>query len=285
VLSPFKYFAPHTLSQASALLLDEGPRARALAGGTALLVALERAQTSVDAVINLKGIPGMRDISFDARQGLRVGALVTLTDLGRNAAVRAHYPLLIQAIDFFATPQVRNLATLGGSLCVAAPAGDLVVTCLALDAMVHIHGPLGERTLPVDPFLRTWGGTVLEPGELLTQIEIPLPHGGAHYRRFMVRAAVDVPLVNLAIALEQEKGVVSHARIVLGANGPRATRMPRAEQSLLQRCLDPAAIERTAAFVAEDAYPLDDLRASRAYRRGLIGVLTRRMLLQFAPRN
>jgi aerobic carbon-monoxide dehydrogenase medium subunit len=282
VLAPFKYFAPETLDQASALLIEHGPRARALAGGTALLVALERAQSSADAVINLKQIPGLKEISFGPAQGLRLGALVTLSELRRSEAVRTHYPVLNETIDFIATPQVRNLATVGGNLCAAAPAADLSVTLLALDARVRICSPRGGQVLALDSFFPTWGGTILAPGEILTQIEIPLPRGSAHYSRFMIRQAVDVPLANLAIAIEKQREMISNARIVLGANGARPTRMRRAERALEQYRLSTATIARAEELVAADSFPTDDLRASRTYRREVIGVMTRRILMALA---
>ncbi|HZQ10670.1 MAG TPA: xanthine dehydrogenase family protein subunit M [Anaerolineae bacterium] len=283
MLAPFAYFAPSSLAEASALLLANGPRARVLAGGTSLLVALERSQASADAVINLKRIPSLRDITYDSHAGLQIGALATLSELLRSAPIQKHYPVLIETMGFMATPQVQNLATIGGNLCQAAPAADLIVTLLALDATVRLYSSNGERSLSLDSFLPTWGGTILQPGEILTRIDIPLPRGKAHYDRFMIRSAADVPLANLAGVLEIENDLITHTRLVVGANGARPTRMLRAERALIGQRGDAACIEHAAELVVPDVYPPDDWRASREYRRALIATLTRRMLTRLVP--
>ncbi|MCC7163764.1 MAG: xanthine dehydrogenase family protein subunit M [Anaerolineae bacterium] len=281
MIDPLQYFAPTTLQQASSLLVQWGPRARMLSGGTALLPALERAQWSATAIVNLKTIPGLRELEFDPSDGLHVGALVTLAELQRSPIVRAHYPVLQETIAYVATPQVRNLATLGGNLCVATPTADLAIILLALDARVTVHRVGGKDTLSLDRFYPTWGGTQLAQGEILTGISIPPPRGSARYQRFMVRQAVDVPLVNFAIALEQQEGQISHARIVLGGSGPRPLRMIRAERALLGQLAGRETFARAIDLVIADAYPPDDLRASRAYRHELLRVLLRRTFSTF----
>jgi carbon-monoxide dehydrogenase medium subunit len=276
MLAPFEYFAPRNLQQASELLIQRGPRARVLSGGTALLPALERAQLSADAIVNLKTIPGIRELVWNPSRGLRVGALATLADLYRSPVVREHYPVLTETIAYVATPQVRNMATVGGNLCTATPTADLAITLLALDARVTIHGLAGERTLPLDSFYPTWGGTHLAPGEILTGIDIPPMRGSARYERFMVREAVDVPLANFAVLLNTQDRVISHARIVLGGNGPRPMRMLRAERALTAQLALPDALAHATDLVIADAFPPDDARATRAYRRDLLAVLMRR---------
>lgn len=283
MIDPLQYFAPVNLQQASELLFRLGPRARVLSGGTALLPALERAQMSADAVVNLKNIPALRELEFDPTRGLRVGALVTLAELQHSSIVRTHYPVLIETIAYIATPQVRNLATLGGNLCVGTPTADLAITLLTLEARVTIHGLEGERTVSLDSFYPTWGGTQLAPGEILIGISIPLPRGSARYQRFMVRQAVDVPLANFAILLEQQGGIISHARIALGGSGPRPLRMVRAERALLSQVAGQDAFARAIELVIADAYPPDDARASRSYRHALLRVLLRRMFDALAP--
>lgn len=285
MIDPLQYFAPVNLQQASELLIRLGPRARVLAGGTALLPALERAQMSADAIVNLKTIPAMRELDFDPSGGLRVGALVTLAELQRSPIVHTHYPVLIETIAVVATPQVRNLATLGGNLCVATPTADLAITLLALDAQVTIHNTAGERIVSLDSFYPTWGGVMLAPGEILTGISIPPPRGSARYQRFMVRQAVDVPLANFAILLELGRGNISHARIVLGGCGPRPIRMVRAERALLGQAARDDTFVRAIELVIADAHPADDARASRSYRHELLRALLRRNLAALARAN
>lgn len=277
MLYPFEYFAPNTLAEASELLVRLGPRARPLAGGTALLAALERGQTSAEAVVNLKAIPGLREILFDPAQGLTLGALVTLADLIQSPVIRSHAPVLVDTARVMATPQVRTLATVGGNLCQALPAADLAVTLLALDAQVSLSGPQGSRTLALDQFFAAWGGAQLAPGEILTTIHVP-PSRPALYTRFSVREAVDVPLANLAVALDLADGRVKTARIVVGANGPRPTRAIRAERALLDQTPTPTTLAEVADLVVADYYPADDARASRWYRQTVMRVLVQRAL-------
>lgn len=278
LLAPFQYFQPDTLERASELLTSLGPRARVYAGGTALLLALERRQLSADALVNLKRIPGLHALNFDPARGLSISALVTLDELMRAEAVLTHYPVLAETARYIATPQVRNLATVIGNVCTAAPAADLAVTLLALDAVVHIYSVQGERAVPLGEFFPTWGGSILAPGEIVTRIEIPLTFQHATYQRFMVREAVDVPLANVAAAVRFEKDVLVEARIVVGANGPRPTRMVRAEGALAGKTPDEQRLAEAVELAAADAYPADDGRASRWHRQQVVRVLVRRAL-------
>lgn len=278
LLAPFQYLAPNTLERASELLVSLGPRARVYAGGTALLLALERRLASADALVNLKRIRGLDALDFDPARGLAVGALVTLDELMRSQAVLTHYPVLVETARSVATPQVRNLATVVGNVCTAAPSADLAVTLLALDAVAHIFSVRGERAVPLAEFFPTWGGNVLVPGEIVTRIEVPLTFQHATYQRFMVREAVDVPLANVATGVRFENDHIADVRIVLGANGPRPTRMVRAEYAFARSKLDDQTVADAVEWVAADAYLADDSRASRWYRQEVVRGLVRRAL-------
>jgi aerobic carbon-monoxide dehydrogenase medium subunit len=208
-----------------------------------------------------------------------LGALVTLAEIERSPVILTHAPVLVETVRYMATPQVRTLATLGGNLCQAAPAADLAVTLLTLNASVTLVGPSGPRRVTLDHLLAPWGGTTLAPGEILTDIHVPVTQVNATYRRFSVREAVDVPLANVAVALAISEGRITKAGIALGASGHRPTRATRAEQALVGQIPTPAFLVEIADLAVADYYPADDHRASRWYRREVARVLMQRALL------
>lgn len=201
--------------------------------------------------------------------------------------MRRRYPALVHAAHFVATPQVRRLATVGGNLCSGLPSADLFVTLLALEAVVETWGPGGTRAFPLAALLTSWGALALQPGELVVAIRVPPPRGIAGYRRFMVRSAADVTLANVAVSLElvaqsshTQAPLIHRARVAVGANGPRPARLARAESFLNGRTLNRKTIARAGALIMEDSFPPDDERASRRYRRVMLGALCTEILTE-----
>lgn len=282
MLRPFAYFEPADLEEASALLLEHGPHARLLAGGTWLLVLLERRMASARAVINLKTVPGLAEVAGTPEGGLRLGALMRVDRLAAMSEVQQAYPALAQAAAAMATPHVRRRATLGGNLCSQIPFADLAVALLALEASVEIHGPQGRRTVPLSAFYEPWGVPVLAPGEVLVAVSLPAASGRSWYERFSVRQAADVVLANVAVSLDLRQGRIRRARIAIGADGPRPARATVAERLLEGQAPSPDLFAAAAEAAAAATNPADDWRASRDYRRHLLRVLTRRALQKTA---
>lgn len=286
----FTYLAPTTLHEAVGLLTEYGQQARVLAGGTDLLLRLKAGQWRPRYVVNIKRIPGLDEISFDPARGLRLGTLVTAAALARSAVVRAHYPALTQGAGVMASVQIRNLATVGGNLCNAAPSADLAPPLMALDGEAVIVGPQGRRRLSLDAFFRGPGQTALAPGELLVAVEAPPPPPGsaAVYLKNSPRRAMDIAVVGVAVAITRSPGSDLHCediRIVLGAVAPTPLRARQAEALLRGREITEENIAQAARTAAQEARPIDDVRGSAWYRRRMVEVLTRRGLRQVGVRN
>ncbi len=272
------HFAPKSIDEASRLLVQH-PGARVLAGGTDLLVKMKQRRLVPRHVVNLKRIPGLDRIVFDGGAGLRVGALATLEELNRSAAVRDRFPMLHDAVASMGTLEIRHRGTLAGNLCNASPAAETVPPLMLLGALVHASGPSGKRTVPVAQFVAGPGRTVLQPGELVVEIEVPeMPPGmfGA-YDKFGLRR-MDLAIVGAAVTLELDDGRCRGAQIALSAVGPRVRRAASAEALLQDRQLDEAAIGEAAREAAAQTEPRSDLWGSAEYKREAAATLVERVL-------
>jgi aerobic carbon-monoxide dehydrogenase medium subunit len=278
-MQAFDYHTPENLGEALSLLQRLDGRARLLAGGTDLLLKMQAGAIAPPVLINIKRLPELRGIAFDEHEGLRLGALTTVRELARAGAIQSHYPVIAQAAGLMASEQVRSLATLGGNLCNAAPSADLAPPLIALDATAEVVGPAGTRTLPLAEFFLGPGQTVLQTGELLQAIRLPPPRGRAVYLRHTPRVAMDIAVVAAAVWLLVDDALCREVRLVLGAVAPIPLRVRQAEAELKGRSLTPDLIERAAEAAAAGCAPIDDIRASAAYRRRLVAVLARRGLL------
>ncbi|HBY94873.1 MAG TPA: hypothetical protein DEP84_13100, partial [Chloroflexi bacterium] len=200
----FDYLAPASLPEAVSALAQHGAAARVLAGGTDLLLRMKRGQWTPALVINLKRIPGLGEMAFDAATGLRLGALATLNDLRRSPIIRVHYPALAEAAGTMAGDQVRNIATVGGNVCNASPSADTATPLLVYEAQALIAGPQGERQVPLRDFFVGPGRTVLAEGEILTALQLPVPSPTLRSRYFKLeyRRAMDIGVACVAVALQ-----------------------------------------------------------------------------------
>jgi CO/xanthine dehydrogenase FAD-binding subunit len=197
----FTYLTPTTLDEAIRLLAEHGREARVLAGGTDLLLRMRTGEWRPRCVVNIKQLPGLLGIGFDPDSGLRLGAMVTAADLVRSEVVQAHYPALAQGAAVMASVQIRNLATVGGNLCNAAPSADLAPPLIALGGSAVIAGPEGQRRVPLDEFFLGPGQTILAPDELLVAITLPFPRPGsaAVYLKNSPRQAMDIAVVGVGL--------------------------------------------------------------------------------------
>jgi carbon-monoxide dehydrogenase medium subunit len=267
------------VDEALKVLKDRGSDAKLLAGGTDLLPQLKNGLIKPACVIDLSGVERVRSVQGDAR-GLRVGAAVSARALERHAAARATYTSLSESAALVGSVQVRNLATLGGNLCNAAPSADMAPPLLALEAEAVIVGPKGERRVPLATFFTGVRRTVLAPDELLLEIVVPAPgpRSGGNYLRHTPRRELDIAVVGVASQLTLSNGVCSKARIALAAVAPTPVRATAAEQALEGQPVTPEAIERAAELAVGVAKPISDQRGSADYRLHLVRVLTGRTL-------
>jgi carbon-monoxide dehydrogenase medium subunit len=278
----FTYLTPTTLDEAIRLLAEHGREARVLAGGTDLLLRMRTGQWRPRCVVNIKKIPGLVGIGFDPGSGLRLGAMVTAAELVRSEVVQAHYPALAQGAAVMASVQIRNLATVGGNLCNAAPSADLAPPLIALGGSAVIAGPEGQRRVPLDEFFLGPGQTILAPDELLVAITLPFPRPGsaAVYLKNSPRQAMDIAVVGVAVAMSRLDERCEDVCLVLGAVAPTPLRARRAEALLRREEITTERIAEAARTAAQEAQPIDDVRGSAWYRRQMVEVLTRRALLQ-----
>lgn len=273
----FSYERPATLAEAVALLDAHGPAARALAGGTDLLIRLRDGSLAPDVVVDLKRIaelrPGIREV--DGR--LVIGATTVMTDIAADRRVRRHFEALAEAAAVVGSVQIRNRATLGGNICNASPAADTAPALLVYGAIVVAAGPAGSRRIPIDGWFVRSGVTTLGRGELVTAVELPLPvwrMGAVHVRRTR-RRGHDLASVTLCVGVD-EAGVT---RLAFGSVGPRPILAVDATGVLA----DPAAPAEAKAELLErmfaDASPSPrSMRASPEYRLAMLRVLGRRAL-------
>jgi aerobic carbon-monoxide dehydrogenase medium subunit len=275
----FELALPRSIDEALRVLSERGSEAKLLAGGTDLLPQLKNGLLKPACVVDLSGVERVRTLKSDA-SGLHVGAAVSARTLERDATTLKTYTSLAESGALVGSVQVRNLATLGGNLCNAAPSADMAPPLLALDAEAVIVGPKGERRVPVTDFFTGVRRTVLGPDEILLEIVVPAPgaRSGGHYLRHTPRRELDIAVVGVASQLTLSNGVCSKARIALAAVAPVPLRARAAEQALEGKPVTPEAIERAAELALGAAKPISDQRGSADYRRHLVRVLTRRTL-------
>jgi carbon-monoxide dehydrogenase medium subunit len=281
-LKPFDYFEPETLSEASRIQSEKGEGAYLLAGGTDLLVRMKRGEIRPSALINLKRIPGLYGIEENPEKGLSIGALTPISALEQSSLVRGKYPVLYQAAGLLGSPSIRNLATLGGNIGRASPASDMASPLMVLTACVSVEGPGGKREIPLESIFAGPGKTTLKPGEVITSFRLPeMPsRSGAVYLKLGRREGMDLALVAVAVFLNFAggKGQPEEVRVALASVAPIPIRARKAEEELLSGPLTEDRVRRAALAAVSDSSPLSDMRASAAYRKEMIRVLTCRAI-------
>jgi carbon-monoxide dehydrogenase medium subunit len=280
-MNRFEYLEAQSLPEAIALL-GQNEGTRIVAGATDFLVRWRQGVWKPRSVLTIQRIPGLDGASYDPTTGLSLGTLVTIRQIELHPLIRAHYPALSQAASTFAGVQIRNLATVGGNICNASPAGDTLPALLAYGAECHLSGPDGERQVPLESFLLGPGRTVLRPAELLVELRLPPlpPHTGAFYIKHSPRSAMDISAVGVAsvITLEGGNGACQAVRIAMGAVGPTVLHAKSAEALLHGQRPDTALIQQAARAAMEEAKPIDDIRGTARHRRAIVEALAGRTL-------
>ncbi len=282
-LPKFTHHLPSSLSEALDLLARYGDKARVFAGGTDLFVTMKKRQAMPEHLINLKGIPDLKGIAHDQEGEIEIGALVTLAEIEGSVIVEERFSTLSDAVRVMASPQVRNLGTIGGNLCSAKPSADTAPPLICLDASVRIAGPGGERRVPVEDFFKGPGKSALQSGEILTRIVIPEPalHAGGAYLKLMRRHAMDLAQVGVAVrlSLDREGRICREAKIALGAVAQTPIRASMAGQSLVNREVNRGTAREAGRIASQEATPRSSIRASKEYRIEMVEVLTERAVM------
>lgn len=278
----FEYCAPTSVREAVALLAEKGERARPLAGGTDLLVQLRQGLLDLDLVVDVKKIPELSEITFGPGKGLTLGAAVPCCRIYEHPDVVAIYPGLVDAVSLIGGIAIQGRATVGGNLCNAVPSGDCIPALIVLGAVCTIAGPLGNRAVPVASFCTAPGQTVLDRGELLVSVHLPVPkpNSGARYLRFIPRSEMDLAVVGVgaSVVLSEDHERISAARIALGAVAPTPLLVVAAGEYLVGKAPSEEVVAEAAILAQEATRPITDVRGTAAQRRHLAGVLTRRAL-------
>ncbi|HEX6298939.1 MAG TPA: xanthine dehydrogenase family protein subunit M [Acidimicrobiia bacterium] len=265
-MSIFDYERPGTLAEASEALRRDD--AVALAGGTDLLVAIRHRAISPLAVVDLKSVAEIDDDIIRDGDRLTIGGGVVMSRLVHDEHVNRCFPALAAAASVVGSVQVRNRATLAGNLCNASPAADTAPPLLAFASSVTISDGDASRTVPVAAFFLGPGVTVLERGEVVQSIEVPIPrsNSGSAFARVTRRRGVDLATVSLACVVDAS----GHVRFGLGAVGPT----PLVAESTVDELASDDGIDRFLAVTS----PITDVRAGADYRRAMLRVHTRRAL-------
>jgi CO/xanthine dehydrogenase FAD-binding subunit len=278
-----QYLIPKTLDEALEMLSMYKEAAKILAGGTDLIPGLKRREIGIpEYVIDIKSIPGLNEISYDKKSGLKIGSLVTIDAIAQSSVIAEHFTCLAQAAQSMASPQVRNRGTIAGNICNGVPSADSAPSLIVLSASVKIKSSHGERTIPVEKFFSGPRKTVLNEDEIVTEISIPNPAPGSRsaYLKLSPRHSMDLAIVGAAAAGLCRSGICHDIKIALGAVAPTPVRAPMAENILQNKKITPELIEEASLNALTQCSPIDDHRASREYRCDMVRIMTKRALTQ-----
>jgi aerobic carbon-monoxide dehydrogenase medium subunit len=278
----FEYVRPSSVAEAVSALAEAGEDGKVLAGGQSLIPVLRLRMSYPSTVVDVGRIPELRGVRDDG-DAIVIGAMTTHHDVLHDPLVVEHAPLIAQATETIADPQVRHRGTFGGALAHADPAGDLGAVALALDCEFVATGPNGERRIPASEFFVDYLTTALSPGEVLTSVRVPKlgPGWSSHYEKFH-RVAQAWSIVGVAALVRRENGSIADARIGLTNMGSTPLRARAAESALTGVAVNADAVGTAAAHAADGTTPPSDLSGKADYREHLARVLTKRAVLAAA---
>lgn len=280
-----RYEAPVTIAGAVGIL-EADPAARVLAGGTDLLVQYQSGVRRPSVFLDVKRIPELTSITTDAA-AIVIGAAVPAADICRHPEVLRLFPGVVDGVRLIGSTQIQSRGSIGGNLCNGSPAADSVCALITAGATARVAGPAGEREIPVADIAVAPGRTVLTPGELLVSVRLPkpAPRTADAYQRLIPRTEMDIAVASVAVAVTLDAdGVCTAARVAIGAVAPTARLVPEAGAALVGSRLDATALDAAAAAASAAAQPIDDKRGTVAYRRTVVGVLTKRVAAIAASR-
>jgi CO/xanthine dehydrogenase FAD-binding subunit len=309
-MKKFNYFKPKTIEEALSLLKKYGGKAKLIAGGTDVMVMMKQKKLSPEILISLRGIRGLDQIKYN--KNLRIGAMVTHRTIEKSELIRKEFSALADATDVLGSIQIRNIATIGGNICTAAPSADTASPLLVLGTQVKIKSLKGERAVPIEEFFKGPDETVLKKDEIVTEFFIPklLPNTGSAYWKLQRRLALDLPILGVSFLLSLDKNTVScsdllcttspissilqameqdglackEVRIALGVAAPTPMRAIKAENLLRGKKISTELLEEVAETASSEAQPRDTIRGEAWYRREMIKVLVKRMAMKCIER-
>ncbi len=303
----YEYYKPQTVQEAVSLMDKFKGEAVYVAGGTDVMVLLRQKKLKPKALISLRNI---NELAF--RKGPSFGAATTHRDIEQDEFAKKRLSALHDAVCWLGSVQIRNVATVAGNICNAAPSADTACPLLVLDAKLTIAGPGGERQVDIDDFFRGPGATALEKGELVKAIEMPAfgDDTGSAYIKHTRRQAMDLPIIGIAARItlnrtdvrckdrlcsiapmseifslfaEEELRCVD-ARIAMGVVAPRPIRAKKAEEALKGKIISDKLVQEVAEIAASEASPRDSARGEAWYRSEMVKVLVKRAIMKAIDR-
>lgn len=312
IVNRYDYHKPGTIEEAVSLMATlDG--AQYIAGGTDVMVLIRQKKVNPKNLISIRNI---KDLAYiDTAKGLKFGAATTHSDIDGHEIIKRAYSALTDATSHLGSWQIRNVATVGGNICTAAPSADTACPLLVLDAMVSIIGPKGSRDVALDDFFQGPGKTALGQGELVRGFVIPAfgENTGSAYIKHTRRQAMDLPILgvatritisvksgsevrckdmfctidsiaNILAKLKDEELKVEDARIAMGVVAPTPVRAKKAEAALKGKIVSPELFEEIGNIAASEAKPRDSIRGEAWYRSEMIKVLVKRALIKSIDR-
>jgi carbon-monoxide dehydrogenase medium subunit len=282
ILPEFQYLAPKSLEEACSTLAKLDVQARAIAGGTDVLVKMKDGAWAPRYLVGLRNIPHLDYIEKDAGT-LRLGAMTKLNEIAFSPLIKQNLGFLAGAAHNMATNQIRNRGTVGGNVCNAAPSADMAPPLMILGCKATIAGLVSRRTVELNDFFVGPGKSILKAGELMVEIQAPLEAEGwgYSYSKLSLRGTHDIAAVGVAAAVKvTDAGVCEDCRIVLGAVAPTPMRARKTEDLVRGEKLTDALLARVALMSCQEAAPISDMRCSASYRTQMVVVMARRALQQ-----
>ena len=281
-MEPFEFVTPSSIEEAVKVLASNGEKARMIAGGTDILVQMRAGRRTPSVVVDVKSIPELNAMSYDASKGLTLGAAVPCYKIYEDKTLAAAYPGLIDTAWLIGGIQIQGRASIGGNVCNAAPSGDSIPAVIVLNGVCNIAGPNGTRELPTEEFCTAPGQNALENGEMLVSISFPAPlaNSGANYQRFIPRNEMDIAVVGVgsSVLLDASGQNFVSARIALASVAPTPVFAKEAGDSLAGKAVSDESIQQASELAMAAAKPINDMSGTIRQRIHLIGVYTRRTL-------
>lgn len=280
----FELLQPRSVDEAIELLARHGDEARALGGGTTLIILMKQRALHYPYLVDLQSIPGLTEISKES-DGVRIGALATHRSVELSPLIRQAFPALAEAFSKIGNVRVRQTASVGGNLAHADYRLDPPPPLLVLGTDVNVTGPNGSRTIPIKDFFRGLYETALDPGELIVDLKIPFmpANSNAVYLRFSSLSGNDWPCLGVAALMIQQSGRCQELRLALG--GVAATPLLIEGLDLVRdQSLDDNVIEKLLGIVDGQISPSSDLRGSEWYKRKMVRVFVKKAIRQLDGR-
>jgi carbon-monoxide dehydrogenase medium subunit len=274
---PFDLAEPTSLAAAIKMLDPDDATVRPIAGGTALMLMMKAGVFNPEKLVSLRKIEGKYSSITASADGLRIGAMTTLSALERSAEVKKHAPVITRTLLTLSNVRVRNVATVGGALAHGDPHMDLPPVLMALGATMTITGPKGERKLAVEDLFSGYYETVLEKNELIAEVHVPSQGAKkAAYMKVTTGSADDWPALGVAAVIDGDGKAIKSARLVASAATNKATRLKAAEAVLNGKSIDDKLLAQAGEAAMEECEFIADVRGSVPYKRELMKVYVRR---------